>query len=496
MKQVPQMMRCAVLIVTALVSSPILGAGHDLTPAPPTVNQIMPVVTGRGAGFLAAWSELTTEHRSSVVSQPVSAAGEPAGSSTAIGQRFIYSLATARGQSDALVVGSDGNIFAERLSPSGFPINTILLESGDYPPDIAVAWNGSRYFVVWAYGWQLIGAFVASDGSTTVPKPFLTIPSYPSRSVTLPDVAWDGRHFIVVFTEQPNLICYNECHTADPDAFGVMRVSADGDAIDKPIYVKGRYARAHVASSGADSLIVLDRFGDVWAAEHLHSSGAVSAIAVHDDGSLKLDAEMPLFAWRSDVSSAVAWDGVTYTVAWRYIDSDSTGTSGPSWMGAARVTPSGGPFDYRFTATGDWLPYGTPWARPSIAVNDAGVTAFVVSEGTGKWSITRARLYLASELAPMPPPPPAPRNVSGFFDGKISRADWQSEAAVRFVVEYSRDSGRSWIFSGIVAGDLRTTTVYYATAGDQVRVRAVGPGGLSEGTVATIMTPRRRAERR
>ncbi|HEV7484393.1 MAG TPA: hypothetical protein VGQ65_01830 [Thermoanaerobaculia bacterium] len=489
------LMRCAVLIVTTLVSSPLLAAGHDLTPAPPAVNQMMPLVKGNGSGFLAAWSEWTTQVRHSVVSQVVNVAGRPAGARATVSQRGISSLAMARSSSDALLVVTDGNVSAERLSPSGFPMNTVLLDAGaDYPSGGAVAWNGSRYFVVWAVGPQLIGAFVAPDGSTTTPKPFLTLPTDPAREVSLPDIAWDGQHFIVVFTGRPYPYCYTECGTPDPDEFGVLRVSSDGNAIEPPTYVKGSYMQAHVASSGADSLITLDSVGDVWSYS-LHTSGTVSAIAMHDDGGVKLDAEKPMFQWRSDMSSAVAWNGLTYTVVWRYIDGDVTGRSGPSWLGAAEVTQSGVPFDYRFTATGDWLPLGVRWGQPSIAVDDAGVTAIALSEATRESAIARARLYFASELAPMPPPPTAPRSVAGFFDGRIARIDWQGETAVQFVIEYSSDSGKNWSLGAVVAGDLRTANVH-ALIGNQVRVRAVGPAGVSEGVVTTIVSmPRRRAAR-
>jgi hypothetical protein len=165
-------------------------------------------------------------------------------------------------------------------------------------------------------------------------------------------------------------------------------------------------------------------------------------------------------------------------------------------MGAAQVTQSGVPFDYRFTATGDRLPLGMAWGRPSIAVNDAGVAAFAISEAKNESPIMRARLYFASELAPIPPPPAAPTNVvASAFDGRIARIDWQSETAASFVVEYSWDFGKNWSFYTTVSGDSRTINVA-AAPGNQFRVRAVGPGGTSEGTVTTIVSlTRRRAAR-
>jgi hypothetical protein len=261
-----------------------------------------------------------------------------------------------------------------------------------------------------------------------------------------------------------------------------MRVSADGDAIDSsPLAITGTYLRAHVASSGAESLIALDRFGQV------------STIIAHDEGGLTLESETPLFRWFSDVSSAVVWDGGAYTVGWRYVG----GEADPSWLGAAHVTGSGLPFDYRFAATGVPLPYGgtVSWGRPSIAVNEAGITAFAISEATAPSSLVRARLYLDSELAPMPALPHAPRNVVSYFGGNTARIDWQSETATGFVVEWSLDFGKTWAFFKTVAGDARTTNVF-AYVGNQFRVRAFGPGGVSEGTSTSIGSMQRRhAER-
>jgi len=464
---------------------PLLAAGHDLTKVPPAANQIYPVVTGNGSGFTTAWMESAIS-RNAVVSSVVSAGGEPIeGAGAAIDQQPVRSVAIAHSPTETLVVWvADQNVFAERLSLSGMPLNTIVLTSDKpYPSSVAVAWNGSRYFVVWSNQFQLLGAFIAPDGSATPPhalfsEPSINAQSAPTELPVMPDVAWDGRNFIVVFADLPNLICYTLCPSPNPDQFRVMRVSADGDAIDSaPLVIAGAHVMAHVASSGTESLITLDSFGQV------------STIIAHDQGGLTLEAETPLFRWFSDVSSAVVWDGSAYTVGWRYVGH----TPGPSWMGVAHVTTSGLPFAYRFTAAGSAFPYGgtTSWGRPSAAVNETGITAFTISEATAPSSFVRARLYLASELAPMPAPPPAPGNVVNYVSGNTARIDWQSETADGFAVEWSWDSGKSWSVYATVSGDARTTTVY-ARPGIQFRVRALGPGGMSAGTVTSIASPQRR----
>jgi hypothetical protein len=462
----------AQLILTTLFSSPLFAAGHDLTTSPPTTSQLSPVVTGNGAGFTAAWIE-SVQSRNTIVSQVASADGEPvAGTGASIDQSYVQSMSIAHSPSETLVVWvADNNVFAERLSPSGIPINTVVLTSKTFPGDVAVAWNGSRYFVVWSNGYQLLGAFIAPDGSSTPPRWFFGEPLVtghaPANLELEPDVAWDGQHFIVVFGEAPLIPCVVTCPSPSPDHFRVMRVSADGDAIDSsPLTIGGTHVRAHVASSGAESLIVLDSYSQL------------STVTAHDDGGLTLDAEIPLFRWFSYVSSAVAWDGAAYTVGWRYVGANT----GPSWLGAAHVTRSGSPLDYHFVATG-----GAAWSgRPSIAVNEAGITAFAISEAAGPSSPARARLYLASELAPMPDPPPAPRNVVSYFGGSTARIDWQQSGKPdAFVLESSFNFGTTWYTYNVISGDARTINVN-AHAGNLFRLRAVGPGGMSEGTITSI----------
>jgi hypothetical protein len=476
------MSRLARCLFLALFPYSLFGAGHDLTTSPPTTNQTSLVLTGSGSGFTAAWIERPLSGNT-IVSRAVRADGGPVeNSGGAIDQRYVYSMAIAHSPSEALLVWiAGGEVYAERLSPAGTPLNTIALTSGNaVASDVAVAWNGSRYFVVWTNGSQLVGTLVAPDGLSTPPRAFFGEPVVIGKPappyILVPDVAWDGRNFIVVFGEAPNFPCLlSACPGPSADHFLVMRVNAAGDVIDpSPAVIKGSHFRAHVASSGAESLIALD------------SPGQISTIVAHSESGLTLDTETPLFHWYSYVSSAVAWDGAAYKVGWTYMGA----YDGPSWLGAARVTRFGVPFDYGFAATGATGP-------PSIAVNDPGITAFAISEAISPRPLTRARLYLASEFTPVPAPPPSPTNVISYFSGTTARIDWQqSETPAGFVLEWSWDFGKSWASYTFVPADARTITVT-AHVGNLFRIRAFGPGGVSEGTITSIGSmQRRRAERR
>lgn len=451
-----------------------------MTP-PAAANQIRPVVTGNGSGFTAAWYEQASS-RYSVASAVVNANGEPIeGGSATADQKAILSMAIAHSPSGALVAwtATDGNLFAERLSPSGMPVGvTVVTSSKGYLTDVAVVWNGSRYFVLWLDGFQLVGAFVGPDGSSTTPRPFFSeaVPGGQSaaRFPVTPDVTWDGRQFIVMFGEVPT--CLVTCPAFPPDQFRVMRLSANGDAIDSsPLIIKGSHLRAHIASNGTESLIAFDGLRDV------------SMVVAHTESGLTLDAETPVFEWGSEVASDVVWDGAMFRVGWRYAGAVA------NWIGTAQVTGSGLPIDYRFAPIGG-LPSGyTIWSGPpSMAVNDAGVTAFAISEAASPSSLTRARLYLASEFAPMPLPPPAPTNVITSFSGLSARIDWQSDdQAAGFAIDAWSAWDRTWYVFRVVPGDIRTTTVS-ASIGGLFRIRALGPGGVSEGAITSIGSMQRR----
>jgi hypothetical protein len=349
---------------------------------------------------------------------------------------------------------------------------------------VAVAWDGSRYFVVWSTGDRIVGAFVGSDGVVTPPKP-LTNRTTPATIPAVPDVTWDGRQFIVVFGDSPVVNC-GPCMVPVPNHIRLLRVSSTGDAIDAtPLQIPGEHIRAHIATSGADSLIALDDFNDV------------STVVVHDeDGVLHLDPEVPLFHWPlSAVFSDVTWDGASYIVGWEYLDDTFDPRSG--WLAAARVTRTGLPFGSLTTPVGspESVSYTESWG-PSIAANDAGEVALAISETLPQSYVPRARLYLMTELPPMPPPPLAPRNAASLFGGKTARIDWQGEDVPGYLLEWSFDFGKSWRNYTVLPGTARSVTVP-ASIGNLFRISAFGPGGVSAATITSIGSePRRRAVRR
>jgi hypothetical protein len=461
-------MAAATLITSVDSNGFSTGAAAPAAIAP--VQQLSPALTSNGTGFMAAWLERSAGPHG-VMAGRVSREGNALdGIGLTIDEQSAVSVDIVRGATDTLVVWSnDAGIFAVRVSPFGARLDPQPIRLATTRVDnLATVWNGSRYFVVWPEGSQLAGAFVGTDGLATAPKVFL---KFKSDSVFTPDVAWDGRQYIVVFGASPFQGC-NEC-VLGPDNTRVMRVSASGDAIDTaPLRIPGIHFDVQVASSGNGSLIALRGPSDI------------STMALREqDGALRLGSEIPLFHWYYAPLARLAWNGMTYVVGWQ----QNTSSTGPAWLATARVTADGFQFDRRFASTG-------PGYGFSMATNDVGETALALEEVVAPSRLSRARLYLTSEMSPTPAPPPPPPYAISYFTGHTARIEWKSGGALDgFLIEQSRDFGKSWGYLTTLPPDVLTFTIA-ASIGDQFRVSALGPGGLSQSAVTSIGSmPRRHA---
>ncbi|MBV8546167.1 MAG: hypothetical protein JO093_22305 [Acidobacteria bacterium] len=478
-------MRNLLIFLSLALFSSSLHAGRDVSAiryAPlltTPVRQFAPAAAGNGAGFTAAWMEQESGSKR-IVAGRVNGSGEPLdGIGIVLDPHASSPPLIAHGAAEELIVWiGNGRLVATRLSSFGgvldaTPIDIAPLKFGPFD----VVWNGSRFFVIWTDGRKFFGAFVGTDGVATAAKD-LGVPTSNSdtESATALDVAWDGRQYIVADAEAPPVVC--TC-TPVPDRVRIMRVSADGAAMDVPLRVPGVHVHGHVASSGAESLLVLD------------DERVTSSIVVHSEGdALHLEREVPLFEWFYGANSEVAWDGSSYVAAVRYTGPPTEG----GWLGAIRVNQFGIPIRSLVTQTAG-PPDFTYETSPSIAVDLAAGTAFAISEVAPPAYVARARLYLLSEFSPMPAPPLAPRSAVSYFGGSTARIDWQSDGGANgFLIERSVDFGKSWFPYAPAPADARTITLN-AKVGDQFRVRAFGPGGMSDGTVTSIGSiVRRRAE--
>lgn len=253
-----------------------------------------------------------------------------------------YDVTNAGGDFAVVTAGLSG-VNEWHVANDGTIVSTLEIEPPPAnpnlgPDDVSVTWKSGRIAIAWQQFQTAAPSFavIQADGSVarmtlpnggpsargmallpvaTPPRVFFSEPSVskqpsPAEFALRPDVAWDGQHFIVVFAEIPNIPCTQSVcpEPTKPDRFRVMRLSATGDAIDTvPVLIPGVHAGAHVASSGTESLIALDGL-----------SGPSTMILHGEGGILQLDPEAPLFHSFNNIGSAVAWNGASYVVGWRY----------------------------------------------------------------------------------------------------------------------------------------------------------------------------------
>jgi hypothetical protein len=476
----------AVATVTATVDA----TGIAAQPAAPVlipVSQIAAGITANDGGFTAAWVEKdSSKEEFRVVAGRLNPAGQPLdGTGIVLDSHASGWPVIAHGASEDLIVWSTNHqLKAARLSFSGGLLDSTPVNITSTYSAYDVAWNGNRFLVIWIEQNSIYYAFVSPDGVATSVKTAGVALTDPNMYPGTVNVAWDGREYILVYKEFAPVYADATPTIAD---IRVLRLSAAGAVLDsapaKLILGDSDNGDVHVASSGgSESLIVFDR-----------DSGPVS-VAVHGGAAtLRLDPEVPLPQWKYGMSG-VTWNGSAYVVAIRYLLTSPYVTV---WLSAIEISRSGTPL--RTTTVAMAGPLDSSWySTPEIATDPAAGGAFITTEVTRQTYVPRARVYLLSEFSAtaIPAPPPAPRNAVSYFSGTTARIDWVSDGgASSFVIDWSGNFGATWYTVTTTSADARTVTVN-ARIGDQFRVRALGPGGLSEGTTTSISSmPRRRAER-
>jgi hypothetical protein len=202
----------------------------------------------------------------------------------------------------ARVKAADGAV----LDAAGFPISAAA-EAQMYP---AVAWDGADYLVVWQdlrsrTSWDVYGARVHGADRSVLEAGGVVV-SAASDHQQLPDVAWDGTDFLVVWQDRRSTTSY--------DIYG-SRVGADGavrDGAGIPIATPtSAQSSPAVAWDGTNAFVVWedDRTGkglDVFGARVSGADASVldpDGLAVSDSSNLQY-------------GPAVAWDGANYLIAW------------------------------------------------------------------------------------------------------------------------------------------------------------------------------------
>src|SRR5205814_4423881 len=115
-------------------------------------------------------------------------------------------------------------------------------------------------------------AFVNGDGTATAAQQIFTHQSGWGEGFSYPDVAWDGTRFLIVWSDSRSLSPF-PCTPCSEDQTEALRVAADGTAFDTDATViASPSTRAHVASSGHDFAIAVDA-GSTVSALVAHASG-------------------------------------------------------------------------------------------------------------------------------------------------------------------------------------------------------------------------------
>jgi hypothetical protein len=448
-------------------------------------RQIAPAATSDGVDFLAAWSDQTDDTQAVTFGRlsRSGAAMDSGGVDLMRVNGYVGAYATGHaGAAYVIVWHLYQQLWAQRISSTGLPIDPApILIQNDLKGSVQVAVEslGANFFIVWATG-TVYGAFLRADGSVSSPRqisPATPPPQNTAESHNDPDVAWDGKRFLVAWTTTQSPL-FGFPPFSYRTEIRAVRVDAQGAPIDAAsTVVAPDVQRPHIASSGRNFLVTVDGFRDLFV-----------VIGRANGTSLAFDAPVRLFRYPFGVQSDVAWDGATYQVGWRsfFLSPGKTG------LAVARVNENG---TLNSTLAVETAPPDFPSA-PSIAVNSLGETLLVISEMRDPGS-ARVRGYFARELEPLPPPPAAVRRVTAAYSPYFAYVSWEadSDRATGFVVEGKFKGSPGYFFVVFTGADVRTATIPNAATLELVRVIAYGLGGASEpsDSVPLQAPPRRRA---
>lgn len=197
-----------------------------------------------------------------------------------------------------------GDIYGARVTPAGEVQDAegfaISAGSGTEQSP-AVTWNGSRWFVVWqdsrSGAEQIAGARVTPSGTVDDPDGLVLSPAGGEHS--LPSVAWNGTHHLVVWSRRWGDTC-------------AARVSAAGEVESLPVIAGNRNipAKPAVASSGADFMVAWE--ADINGEPDIYAARVTAAGTIAPPGAFYL-ASIP----SAEEQPAVASDGSSYFVIWK-----------------------------------------------------------------------------------------------------------------------------------------------------------------------------------
>lgn len=180
-------------------------------------DQLQPAVAYGGGQFLVTWTERGTAGIDDIFMTKVSSAGvvaNPNGLPVSTGAPYAYNSAVAWNGSRFLVVWTDSRggpitttIYAARVNAGGLqdPTGIQLSPTDGFETEPTVASNGSDFLVAWgdsrdfAGGTQIYANRVSDAGTVIAPGEFVVASRIGSQS--LPAAAFDGTNYFVAYVQ-------------------------------------------------------------------------------------------------------------------------------------------------------------------------------------------------------------------------------------------------------------------------------------------------------
>lgn len=263
---------------------------------------------------------------------------------------------------------NDTDLYAARVSssgvlldPRGIAVSTVTYED---PTNIAVAWNGSNFFIVWWTGWairfrRVSAAGVLLDGPAE--QVATTIVSGYAGQAGPPSLAWNGASHLVTWVENIYSLSTRRIFASRYDAAG-----ADLDPVDI-VVASGLPASNAVTSNGSDFFVAWSE-GESADPDIYDVRGArISSAGVLLDGPPEGGGIAISTAHESPLRPVVASDGANYLVVW---PDSRPGTGYDDPLYAARVSAQGQLLD------------GPP--------ESGGIPVFLNPDGYPLWSVSVA----------------------------------------------------------------------------------------------------------
>jgi hypothetical protein len=232
---------------------------------------------------------------------------------------------------------TESRIFGARVRPDGTVLdkNGIEISSGPFNhTEPAVAWDGSQWLVVWS---QVVDSFadvevraarVKLDGSV-LDVPAIEVTNDAAKLERNPDVAWNGSKFIVVWDQSTGLA---------PATSVIAGISIDSDGtVNGPVTPVGGLPgafRPAIAALGANALVAWEHADSILAAR-VTTSGGPNPIAALDGSPIVLSSSALLR--ESDAAVAASATNNEWLVGW----SGVLGANGSVDVYARRVAANG-----------------------------------------------------------------------------------------------------------------------------------------------------------